>query len=76
MKVARSGSLSTYNDVISTSNAITLTSTDWNAVSPGSIEKSYYDISFADEIEVGLVSAGTDGDARDLTISLVFALEF
>jgi hypothetical protein len=76
VKVARSGSLSTYNDVISTSNAIALTSTNWNAVSPGLIEKSYYDISFADEIEVGLVSAGTDGDARDLTISLVFALEF
>jgi len=76
VKVARSSSLSTYNDVISTSNAISLTSSNWNAVAPGKIEKSYYDISFGDEVEVGLVNAGGDGDARDLTISLIFALEF
>jgi|MDSZ01.2.fsa_nt_gb hypothetical protein len=54
---------------------ITMTGTNYNTVADGGIVSGQTDIAFSQELEVKLVGAGTDGDSRDLTVSVVFALE-
>lgn len=54
---------------------ITMTGTSYNVVADGGIVSGQTDIAFSQELEVKLVGAGTDGDSRDLTVSVVFALE-
>lgn len=74
--VARSGSLSTYNDITNyATGGLALTGTGWNTTL-NQIDSGQYAINFGDEIEIDLVNSGGDGDARDLTVSLVFGLEF
>ena len=72
--IARSSALSTYNDLLSTN--ITLAGTTAWTASSNTVDSAQYGINFGDEIEIDLKNAGGNGDARDLTVSLVFALEF
>jgi hypothetical protein len=73
ISIARSGSLSTRNNMLT--SAISLSGNSW-VTTDRTVDSSHYVVEFGDEIEVNLVNAGGDGDSRDLTVSLVFGLEF
>ena len=73
VSIAKSGSLSTRNNMLT--SALSLSGTSW-VTSDRSVDSAHYVVEFGDEIEVNLVNAGGDGDSRDLTVSLVFGLEF
>jgi len=73
--VARADSLGTRNSVFTfVSGGLPVSGTGWNA-SSNNVLPAHYSINFGDELEVSLLSVGGDGDARDLTVSFVFALE-
>lgn len=71
---AQAANLSSASDVLS--SPLTVSGTSWNSAAAGTIRSSYYEFNFGDELEIDLVSAGSDGDARDMTVTVVFALEF
>lgn len=73
IRIAKANNLGTSNNVLT--SAITLAGTGWQA-SSNTVDSGQYVVEFGDELEVSLVSAGTDGDSRDLTVTMVFGLEF
>ena len=68
INVALNGTVSASSSNVSVSG-----SGSWNSVANGTITDT--NIAFGEYIEVKLTGVGGDGDARDLTVSLVFAME-
>ena len=54
---------------------ITLANTNWTEVANGGMVQGQSQVEFGEIIEVKLVNNGSNGDARDLTVSMVFAVE-
>lgn len=76
VSIAKLASLSTRNNMLTySSGGLVLAGTGWNT-STNNLIAQHYVVEFGDEIEIALVDAGGNGDARDLTVQLVFGLEF
>lgn len=73
IRIAKLANLGTSNEVLTSD--ISLSGTGWQA-SSNTVDSGQYAVEFGDELEVSLVNTGTDGDSRDLTVTMVFGLEF